>query len=436
MGLAGVRLAISAPHLIFKRSTGYWQIFYSILTFLVTPFHPLILGLKQYLIELKLRSVPGSNCLKCTLSNAISEETEERRKSLLDESIEIQYHLCNHVKLELGLETIFQLCIKLILLAYSQSNTRTTEGLSTMFHKDFLLKENDDALNVAILIFLYASTCWSFISNVNAHLTGLSAKRRRFPFASKVAAAFYAFFATTSRILTIVIFFTPSLGLFDTLRQWQGEQFQRHPAMINEFVTNKTLFFPKDSITIELNSSSIFKTSSAFGLDGLYLIEGFDDNMYTIVPEHLQNKAFLIHGEIQYGNSSPMPWSYLDRCTYNLDGEHVTWPKYTLYTLLGLKAYFFIFVGILVTQTIVIFLVKVKLSKKFSNFNFLDMLIHSIEVSNLAYNAEEWDSIREGNADAHIQQMQSNRTEGLVLILINFIFKLIMLCPLYILGNS
>ena len=430
MGLAGARLAITAPHLIFKISAaGYWKIpgkiFCSILIFIVTPFHPLILGLRQYIIELKLRSVPETEV-------ATSEQSAETRarQLFLDQSIEIQYHLCNHVKLELGLETIYQICIKLILLAYSQSQTRTTEGLSTMFEKDFVLGESVNFLNVTILIYLYASICWSFVSNVRSHIDGLSSKRRWFPFASKIAAGCYAFFASTSRILTVIMFFTPSLGLFSTLRQWQGEQFIRHPAIINEFVTNKSLFFPEDSITLELNSSTIFKSESHE-----YASVNYDD-IKKIVPKYLENKTFHIHGEIQFGNSLTIPWSKFDRNIYNLsDPSNIIRPNYTYYTLFSLKVYFFIFLGLFVSQILAIFLVKLKLTENFSNFNIFEKIIHSIENSNLAYNVEEWDSPRNGDAVAHIERMKSNRVEGLVMIMVNFIFKLIMLSPLYILGN-
>ena len=301
-----------------------------------------------------------------------------------------------------------------------------------MFEKEFLLGETVDFLNVIILIFLHTSTYWNFVSNVNSHIQGLSSKRRRFPFASKLAAGFHAFFATTTRIVAIIIFFTPSLGLFDTLRHWQGEQFQWHSAMINEFVTNKSLHFPKDLITVPLNSSSIFKTDE----NGIYLIEGFDDYMKAIVPENLHSKGFHIHGNIQFGNSSSIPWNELDRCTYNLsDISSILFPDYTIYTILSLKKYFYIFVGILFTQILVIYLVKLKLAKQFSKFNFIDRIIHCVECSNLAYNVEEWDSPRHGDAVEHIKRMKSNQWEGFVLILVNLVFKLIMLCPLYILGK-
>ena len=129
--------------------------------------------------------------------------------------------------MELGLETIFQLCTKLILLVYADSKTRTTEGLSTMFEEDWKFEfgnlesiYEEKFLNLVFFIFLYATTCWSFISNVNSHITGLSAKRKYFPFASKIVVGCYAFFASTSRILTVIMYFTPSLGLFNTLRHW------------------------------------------------------------------------------------------------------------------------------------------------------------------------------------------------------------------------
>ena len=123
---------------------------------------------------------------------------------------------------------------------------------------DIDIKNFDDIKSLAIVILLYISTTWSFFSNVKSHIQGISSKRKRFPFASKLAAGFYALFGTTTRILAIIIFFTPSLGLFDILRHWRGEQFQWHPAIIDKFVTNKSLLFIEDSIRIPLNSSSIF----------------------------------------------------------------------------------------------------------------------------------------------------------------------------------
>ena len=106
MALGGARLAIRAPYVIFWHASGYLKVAFSALAFLSSPFHSLILGLKEYWIELRLRNDPKS-------------------KDLLQQFDEIYFHLSIHTKLELGLETIQQTCLQLTLLFYATSETRT-----------------------------------------------------------------------------------------------------------------------------------------------------------------------------------------------------------------------------------------------------------------------------------------------------------------------
>merc|ERR1719411_509979 len=79
------------------------------------------------------------------------------------------------------------------------------------------------------IVFFYAVNFWSLVSCIRSHIAGLSARRTRFPFGSKLVVAFYALMSITTRLLAILLFFTPSLGLFEVLRHLQGEQFNWHP---------------------------------------------------------------------------------------------------------------------------------------------------------------------------------------------------------------
>ena len=85
-------------------------------------------------------------------------------------------------------------------------------------------------------------------------------------------------------------------------------------------------------------------------------------------------------------------------------------------------------------QVLIIFLVKHFFAKGFQNFNILEKLIHCLETSHLPYNTEEWDTPK-GTAEEHIERMKANQMEGFLLILVNLVFKLVMLCPIYYLGN-
>ena len=94
MAISGMRMAISAPQVIFWEAEGFLKIVFSILTFLTVPLHSLILALRQYQIDLRLRADPGSKDV---------EARTVKTKKLLAKSDEIHYHLCSHTKLELGL---------------------------------------------------------------------------------------------------------------------------------------------------------------------------------------------------------------------------------------------------------------------------------------------------------------------------------------------
>ena len=395
MALGGLRLAISAPNLIFWHAGGYLKVTFSILTFLSSPLHSLILGLKEYWIELKLRNDPKS-------------------KDLLQQFDEIHFHLSIHTKLELGLETILQSCLQLTLLFYATSETRTTEGLSEIFGNEV---EKESTLALLVL-----STIWSFISNVLSHIQGLSSKRRHFPIMSKIVVAAYSFFSITTRVMAIVIFFSPSLGLFNLLQHWKGEQVQWHPALMETFLSNKTVTFEGLS---PIQVESIFKTDR-----GEFPSKELSFNATFL--ERVKYKSFTIAGELEFGNSSQIKWSKIDHSQRYINGT-VIFPDYTLYTGFKLKTFFFIFIAISVFHVMIICLVKCCFAKGFWKFNLLEKFIHCLESSHLPYNAEEWDSPK-GNAIAHIKRMKANQLEGFLLILTNLVFKLGMLCPLYVLG--
>ena len=403
--LGGARLATRDldSQIIFLPAQGYFRrLILSISTFILSPFHTLILYLRKYHIELKLRSNPDS------------------RLFLLEWEF-MNHHLCQHIKLELGLETLSQLTLQIILLLYAVTSTRTTEGLNQIFNEDVELSGKLKTDYKVIL--LYASIFWSVMSNVSSHIKGLSSHREYFPSISKAIAVVYAFFGITTRVLAFIAFFTPCLGLFSVQRHWKGEQINWHPALIENFVMNKTVIF-QESLPISVDSIFISpRENNSLSLNAT-LIESVE----------AISKYFQIDGTIQFGNSSQIPWHHLDRWTYNLNGLAIP-PHYSLYTLIYLKHYFLIFLVILCTQTLAIFFVKIKLAKTFGKFNILEKIIHCIEGTNLPYNAQEWDTPRNGNAHDHILRMKHNQLEGLVLIFVNLVFKLIMLFPLYVLGN-
>ena len=102
MIFGGIHLATKHYHSIFWHVNGWMKTLLKILTFIVAPFHPLILLLKIYHIELKLRN-------------------DEESPVLRNQWDELNYHICHQTKFELGMESFFQLTLQVGLLLLAKS---------------------------------------------------------------------------------------------------------------------------------------------------------------------------------------------------------------------------------------------------------------------------------------------------------------------------
>ena len=116
----------------------------------------------------------------------------------------------------LGLEVFYQVSLQLALLLLTTTNTATVGGLEAFFTKDSEL----DPVTVIIL-----SVCWSLKTSILLHVKILSLEKGFFGFKAKTAAFLWGMVASVRRVMGIVIFFTPCLGLMDLLWHWHAEQF-------------------------------------------------------------------------------------------------------------------------------------------------------------------------------------------------------------------
>ena len=219
----GFRLAINHPDAIFGPTaieTRRNYIFYSFVSLLLLPFHSALLQLKLHKIELMLRKSP-------------------RNKTLLLQKDRITCHQRNFSKVEIGLETIYQMVLINLVLFLSISKTSTyidpvsllegesIEGTQSIFGIEIPAETVKEVFNNLG----YISIGFSFISCVKSHLNVLSAEREYFPFMSKCVAGLYTMFAITKRVMAMILFFAPALGLFDLLHHWLNEQNKWHPQL-------------------------------------------------------------------------------------------------------------------------------------------------------------------------------------------------------------
>ena len=319
-------------------------------------------------LELKLRLLP------CEQTYIQAKEDVKRK-------------LNRHIKLELGLETVYQLVITLILLFLSYTQTPIEKGLKTVFN------EGLEPLSISLLI---ASTVLSTISFTSSHCKVLNVCREHFPLTSRIVASLYSLCGLITRVVGMILYFAVPLGLFSLLRHWQGEQ------------------VPWSWFTLDFVSP-----------DGLMFVGDNEGFVWNEVDRWIKNGTLFVTITDEFGETDLRP---------NPD-YYIAAPDVTLYTGLTWLPYLYIFFAHVAIHTLVIFIAKFKLSQVFKHgFNLLDKFIHSLENTNLPFNCQEWDDGK-GDAEEHRRRMCLNWKEGLIIIIINSVFNSFLLVPLYYLGN-
>ena len=312
--------------------------------------------------------------------------------SLIKAQEDLKRNLNTAIKLELGLETIYQLIGQLVLLLLANTETPTQEGLKTIFNED---------LGGLALFAMIASITLSFYSCVSSHWKALTACREHFPIMSRITSGLYSLCACVTRVIAIVLYISVPLGLFSLLRHLQGEQYPWHVYVL-DFVSPDGMMVLGDNDYFEWTSVDRWKKNGT-----LYLT--------------YENGSVIRDAR---GDVTPNP-DYL-----------VSAPDYTLYAGMSLKYYLIAFFVQLGVHVIVVFIAKYLLSEGFRNaFNFFEKILHCLENTNIPYNSKEWDD-GVGNADEHKMRMRSNWKEGFVIIVIKAVFNASLLSPLCYLGKE
>ena len=131
---------------------------------------------------------------------------------LLEERDILRKQYLEFMKVDLGLETIYQTAGQFILLLLAADDqdhsTATTGGLERIFEEDYLIWS----------VFLSLKTC------VSLYFKSMSLEKQFFPITSKILVNIWAFFSVCKRIFVIVIFFIPSFGLLRLLVHWTFEK--------------------------------------------------------------------------------------------------------------------------------------------------------------------------------------------------------------------
>ena len=208
--MLGLRLTIASPGLCISwNRPDSWKTkcLYHLLDQMLLFLHPILIQLKLSICEKIHEVIVEGNDI--ALYNRFRENIKKRML--------LTYHSNNFKRLELGLETIFQLSAQVALLALAKSDTRTSHGLVSVF-------KGSKVLFIPADIYVYISILISVLSVGWAQSGGIAGRRVYFPLKSKFIIGLSALLACLIRVTAFVLFFSPSLGLMNLLRHYQGTQ--------------------------------------------------------------------------------------------------------------------------------------------------------------------------------------------------------------------
>ena len=268
---------------------------------------------------------------------------------------------------------MYQTSGQILLVLLAKTQTPTSRGLERMFGTD----------DLALLVL---SIIWSIKTLFTLHLTSVKLEKLYFPLMSQISLFAWTVFCMSKRIMVLVMFFTPSLGLFNLLYHWKAEL-----------------------IPFSVSQESRWR-------DGV--LE--------------QSSLLYLH------NKTPVLWSHIDRWNYSAEFDgHVSPapPDYSLYTGLSLRQYFLLFLAILAAHTVCVGIIKLILVKDFRRASLLEKLSHSLQNVSMPQPWRSWDT-DDGSVQEHRQRFQVETVEIMFITALNFVTNAGMLAPVFYLGNN
>ena len=139
----------------------------------------------------------------------------------------LEEQLIRHSRLQLGLETMFQVTGNSILLFFAYSKTRARQGLSKIFDSDTDILGEFSWLEFSlpselIIAFLLILNLLCFVKvQMNGTIEGFVSN---YSFMGKIMILLGIICGALVRIASMTLYFSTNLGLFDLLRHYQGRK--------------------------------------------------------------------------------------------------------------------------------------------------------------------------------------------------------------------
>jgi hypothetical protein len=131
--------------------------------------------------------------------------------------------LLEQTQLQMGFETNFQLIVSSTLICFAYSETKTHQGFAGLFQEDDVKCFGIHLSSIAIIVILMTL---SMITFIKTHVNGLAEGYfTYYCLLGKCLLLLSIMLGCLIRIASIILYFTPILGLFDTLHHYQGKAF-------------------------------------------------------------------------------------------------------------------------------------------------------------------------------------------------------------------
>ena len=121
-----------------------------------------------------------------------------------------------------GIEEFYQVALQIVLILLTLTGTATVGGLEAFFQQD---SKDVFGFLISPMTVIVGSVLWSLKTGILLHVKLLSMEKGFFGFKAKCITCLWGLVASVRRVLGIVAFFIPCLGLMDLLWHFHGEQY-------------------------------------------------------------------------------------------------------------------------------------------------------------------------------------------------------------------
>ena len=140
----------------------------------------------------------------------------------------------------------YQVGLQIVLILLTLTGTATVGGLEAFFKQG---SKNVFGILLNPMTVIVGSVLWSLKTGILLHVKLLSMEKGFFGFKAKCITCLWGLVATVRRILSIVAFFIPCLGLMNLLWHFYGEQFP-FSARVEQVMTSGVTPSPDEKIEL------------------------------------------------------------------------------------------------------------------------------------------------------------------------------------------